>query len=72
MFMYQWLYKKYYLCQWLDSCDPVAGWITHNVNKWNNYYSFIERIEFYFDSAVNTIESSIRVTFCYFFRTFGE
>ena len=41
MFMCQWLVKKNYVCQWLDSYAPVAGRITHNVNKWNNYYSFI-------------------------------
>ena len=34
------VYKKNYLCQWLNSYVPVAGRITHNVNKWNNYYSF--------------------------------
>ena len=33
MFMCQWLDKKNNLCQWLDSDGPIAGRITHNVNK---------------------------------------
>ena len=33
--------QKNNLYQWLDSYGPVAGRITHNVNKYNNYYLFI-------------------------------
>ena len=33
--------QKKYVYQWLNSYAPVAGRITRNVNKWNNYYSFI-------------------------------
>ena len=33
--------QQIYVCQWLNSYAPVAGRITYNVNKWNNYYSLI-------------------------------
>ena len=68
MFMCQWLEKKItYVSAWIlvpQSLDRlhmmlINGIIIIYVSEW---------IEFNFNSALNTIELSIRVTFCYFFE----
>ena len=46
---------------------PVAGRIRHNVNEWNNYYSFIrmDRIQFRLSTKYDWIFKTRK--FCYFF-----